>query len=214
MRHCSRLARFTVIVTGLGLVWGIVSCGPDRQLGEEAKVKQAFDSCKNALINEQTDQAMVYVPRDVDAYLNQLKVEAGIPVPGVSAPQNPTATPGVDLLLRSALEAKVPDDLRPKLTFRLLLQTILDKRLLNPRDVRQIDRGSISVNGNRAAVELYYQGSLTALHLPFIKEDNAWKLDILAILPSAELLMRLDRAIKGESETKQVEQLVSKLPSL
>jgi len=116
--------------------------------------------------------------------------------------------------LRSALEAKVPDDLRPKLTFRLLLQTILDKRLLNPRDVRQIDRGSISVNGNRAAVELYYQGSLTALHLPFIKEDNAWKLDILAILPSAELLMRLDRAIKGESETKQVEQLVSKLPSL
>jgi len=26
--------------------------------------------------------------------------------------------------------------------------------------------------------------------------------------------MRLDRAIKGESETKQVEQLVSKLPSL
>jgi hypothetical protein len=36
----------------------------------------------------------------------------------------------------------------------------------------------------------------------------------MALLPYAETLMRLDRALKGESESDQVDQLVAKLPSL
>jgi hypothetical protein len=36
----------------------------------------------------------------------------------------------------------------------------------------------------------------------------------MALLPYAEVLMRLDRAVKNETQAQQVDQLVSKLPSL
>ena len=126
----------------------------------------------------------------------------------------PSQSPGVDLLLRTALEKKVPADLRSKLTLGALLQRITDRHLFNPRDVREIALGRVSINGNRASAEVYYQGTLTALRLPFLKEGDAWKIDVMAILPYAEVLMRVDRAIKGETEAQQVDQLVSKLPSL
>jgi hypothetical protein len=118
------------------------------------------------------------------------------------------------LFLRTALVKKVPADMRSKLTLGSLLQRLSERHLLNPRDIREIDLGSVSVNGNHANAQLYYQGSLTALRLPFIKEGDAWKIDVMAILPYAEVLMRVDRAVKGETEAQQVEQLVSKLPAL
>ena len=125
-----------------------------------------------------------------------------------------TESPGVDLLLRTALVRKVPASLRPNLTLRVLLQRIADRHLFNPRDVRQIALGTVWINGNRASAEVYYEGTLTALRLPFIKEADVWKIDVMALLPYAEVLMRVDRAIKGETETQQVDQLVGKLPSL
>ena len=48
----------------------------------------------------------------------------------------------------------------------------------------------------------------------WIKEGDAWKIDVMALLPYAEVLMRVDRAIKGETLTRQIDQLVGKLPSL
>ncbi len=126
----------------------------------------------------------------------------------------PPSTPGVDLLLRTALEKKVPADLRPNLTLATLVRRVMEKNLFNPRDVRQLDLGQISVEGDHAFAEVYYQGTLTALRLPFLKENGAWKIDVLGLLPYAEVLMRVDRAVKGETEKQQVDQLVSKLPSI
>jgi hypothetical protein len=100
------------------------------------------------------------------------------------------------------------------LTLGALMQRIADRHLFNPRDVREIALGPVSINGNRASAEVYYQGTLTALRLSFLKEGDAWKIDVMALLPYAEALMRVDRAIKGETEARQVDQLVSKLPSL
>ena len=202
-----------VLVTGLLGLAGLTSCERRGESGEEARVKLAFKSCQNALINHQTDQAMSYFPRDVDVYLNWLNSGAATsaPLPGPEA----VDSPGVNLLLRTALEKKVPADLRVRLTLGTLLQRIADKHLLNLRDVAQIKLGPrVSINGPHASAEIYYQGTLTALRLPFIKEGNEWKIDLLSVLPSAELLMRLDRAIKGETQDHQVERLVSKLPSL
>jgi hypothetical protein len=104
--------------------------------------------------------------------------------------------------------------MRAHLTLATLLQRISDRHLFNPRDVRQLDLGPVSIEGNRASAEVYYEGTLTALHLPFIKESDGWKIDVMALLPYAEVLMRLDRAVKGQTEAQQVDQLVSKLPAL
>ena len=196
------------LVSGILAVLGASSCSRMGPTSEQAQVTRAFESWKNAMINHQTDQAMAYVPRHVDDYLNTLNTGAGI-----SASAVPSQSPGVDLLLRTVLEKKVPADLRSNLTLGALMQRIADRHLFNPRDVREIALGRVSINGNRASAEVYYRGTLTALRLPFLKEDDAWKIDVMALLPYAEMLMRVDRAIKRETETEQVDQLVSKLPS-
>jgi hypothetical protein len=178
---------------------------------EQAQVAQAFDAWKQAILDHHAGQAMAYIPRHVDAYLATLKS----PPPADSASTAaPSPNPGVDLLLRRALAEKVPPDLRANLTMATLLQRIDDRHLFNPRDLREITLGPVSVDGDRASAEVYYDGALTAVRLPFLKEDGAWKIDVMSILPYAETLMRLDRELKGQSEQSQVDQLVAKLPSL
>lgn len=199
------------LIPGL-LAMGISSCSYLGQTGEQVQVTRAFESWKDAMINHRTDQAMAYIPRHVDDYLNALNSGAGnsIVAPGTAL----SPSPGVDLLLRTALEKKVPADLRSNLTLGSLMQRIADRHLFNPRDLREITIRHISINGNRASAEVYYEETLTALRLPFLKESDGWKIDVMALLPYAEVLMRVDRAIKGETQTQQVDQLVSKLPSL
>jgi len=200
------------LLLALLAVWGVSSCGRLGPTNEQARVTLAFESWKNAMINHQTDQAMAYIPRHVDDYLTALNSSAGNSAPAANTA--PIPWPGVDLLLRTALDKKVPADLRSHLTLGTLMQRIADRHLVNPRDVRGITLGRVSINGNRASAEVYYQETLTALRLSFIKEDDVWKIDVMALLPYAEALMRVDRAIKGETEARQVDQLVSKLPSL
>jgi hypothetical protein len=199
------------LLAGFLMVTALCSCQRGGSTTDEAKVALAFDGWKIAVINHEPDQAMAYIPSHVDDYLHTLNA------PPSSAPATnaaPSQSPGVDLLLRRALEKKVPADLRAKLTLATLLQRITDRKLFNPRDVRELTLGPVTVTGNRASAQVYYDGTLTAVRLPFIKENDGWKIDVLAILPYAELLMRLDRAIKGETEAQQVDQLVAKLPSL
>lgn len=191
---------------------GLASCSSLGPTSEQAKISHAFNAWKEAMIHHQTDRAMAYIPRHVDNYLHTLN---SVPVVSASAANTPASqSPGVDLFLRTALEKKVPADLRANLTLGALLQRISDRNLFNPRDIREIALGRVSITGDRASAEVYYQGMLTALRLPFIKEDGVWKIDVMGILPYAEVLMHVDRAIKNESQTQQVDQLVSKLPSL
>lgn len=188
----------------------MVSCSHFVPNSEQAKVAHVFTAWKEAMINHQTDQAMAYIPKHADDYLRALNSPPLAP----SADTSASKSPGVDLLLRTALEKKVPADLRTNLTLSTLLQRITERKLFNPRDLKEIALGRVSIHGDNASAEVYYQGVLTALRLNFIKEDGAWKIDVLAILPYAEMLMKVDRTIKNESQTQQVDQLVSKLPAL
>jgi hypothetical protein len=206
----SQLWRAPVWLTGALALLLLAACQRGGTNEEQARVAKAFDSWKQAVIDHRADQAMTYIPHQVDDYLTTLNA----PAPAATAKTPPSDYPGVDLLLRRALAEKVPPDLRARLTLAKLLQRIADRNLFNPRDLREVTLGPVSVDGNRASAEVYYDGVLTAVRLGFLKEDDMWKIDAMSILPYAETLMRLDREIKGETEEHQVDQLVSKLPSL
>ena len=210
MALISRRAPWLLALVGLLAAFSATSCSRLEQNSEQARVAKAFNSWKEAMVNQQMDQALAYIPGHVDDYLHTLNS----PPPAADAKAPASQSPGVDLLLRTALEKKVPPDLRANLTVSSLLQRITDRKLFNPRDVREIALGHISITGDRASAEVYYEGMLTALRLPFVKENGDWKIDVMAILPYAEVLLRVDRAIKNESQAQQVDQLVSKLPSL
>jgi len=209
-----RWSRLLASLLAVLLLAGTTACSRLGQTDDQAQVTRAFQSWKQAMISRQTSQAMAYIPGHVDAYLQALNSNPGATTSAPAASAPPSASPGVDLLVRTALEKKVPADLRSNLTLAALMQRITDRRLLNPHDVENIALGRVSVNGTRASAEIYYQGTLTALRLPFIKEADGWKIDLLSLLPYAEVLMRVDRAMKGQTQAQQVDQLVSKLPSL
>ena len=165
------------------------------------------------MINHQTDQAMAYIPRHVDDYLHALNSARGRfrtrrqhPAQSIArcgfAPPDGLGKKGSRRFARQLDARRAACSESPTGTFSI------------PATSGEIALGHVSITGNRASAEVYYQGTLTALRLPFIKEGDAWKIDVMALLPYAEVLMRVDRAIKGETEAQQVDQLVSKLPSL
>jgi len=195
-------------------ILGLTSCTRHGESNDQAQVRQTFESWKTAVLDSHMDQSMAYIPQNVYDYFQVLNF--GIKKPASAATSNPATreAPGVDLLLHAALDKKVAPALRPTLTLPDLVQRITAKHLFKPRDVQQIKLGYIAINGNHASADIYYQDTLTALRLPFLKEGNEWKIDILAMLPYVEVLMRVDRAIKGETETQQVDRLVSDMPFL
>lgn len=197
------------------VVFGLVSCGRHGENSDEARVRKTFESWQTAILNSHMDQAMTYIPQNVYDYFQILNSEEKTLTP-IATSVNPIVTeaPGVDLLIRTALDKKVTPGLRPTLTLDNLVQRITDKRLFKPNDLRQIKLGYIAINGNHASADIYYQGTLTALRLPFLKQGSEWKIDVLAILPYVEVLMRVDRAIKGETEAQQVDRLISNMPVL
>ncbi len=207
----SPLRRAPVWLTGALALLLLGACQRGGTHEEQARVAQAFESWKQAVIDHHADQAMAYIPHHVDDYLTTLNAS---PVAATATATAPSDYPGVDLLLRRALAAKVPPDLRARLTLAALLQRIADRDLFNPRDLREVTLGPVSVDGNRASAEVYYDGVLTAVRLSFLKEDDAWKIDVMSILPYAEPLSRPDRETNDQTEEHQVDQLVAKLPSL
>jgi hypothetical protein len=215
MLRCCNFFRQTPWVIPLFLViLGLASCNRHGESSEQARVRGTFKSWQTAVLNFHMDQSMAFIPQNVYDYFQVLNSGVKAPVPGISVNPVASGSPGVDLLLRTALDKKVAPGLRPTLTLDNLVQRIAVKHLFKPRDVRQIELGYISINGDHASADIYYQGTLTALRLPFLKQGNDWKIDVLAILPYIEVLMRVDRAIKGETQAQQVERLVSNIPLL
>jgi hypothetical protein len=215
-----RLARFSPRVSAILLltvaVFAATACHRHaRSSDEQRSVNDAFEGCKKAILNRQVPQFMAYIPGNVYDYFGTLiNAAPAAASAGAVAPHPADTCPGVDLLLRTALKRKVPPELRDHLTLDALVQNMVDRGLLSPREIGGMSLGRISVNGDRASAVLYYQGTLTALRVPFFKQGTAWKIDILALLPYAEVLMRVDRAITGQTEEEQVDQLVGRLPLL
>src|ERR1700682_5029539 len=83
------------LIPGFLAVLGASSCSRLGQTSEQAQVTRAFESWKNAIVNHQTDQAMAYIPRHVDDYLNALN--SGEPTAPPAPNTAPSQSPGVDL---------------------------------------------------------------------------------------------------------------------
>ncbi len=210
MSRLQGLRLFVALAPILLAGFGLMSCSRDQSALDGVRVKADFEACRTALLNRRADEAVRYLPQNVDDYFASLN--SGNPNPPVS--KTAPVVPQVDLLLRTALSEKVPREVRPQLTLETLLQRLADRGLLSTKQIRNLSIGPVVVQGDRASAELYFQGRPLPVRLPFVKQAQIWKIDLLAMLPFAEVLMRLDRAITGKTASEQVTQLVRPLPIL
>lgn len=199
-----------LLLLGLTLL-GLASCGRSGNAGERRQVKTDFDSFRHAVLERHAEQVITYLPQNVSDYLVLLNTGGSAP-PDASAAASDA--PGVNLLLRTVLDQKVAPAVRAHLNLEILLQRLGDRGLLDSREIRGVSLGRVVVTKDRASAELYFQGNLLPLRLPFVKQAGVWKVDLLSMLPYAEVLMRLDRAVTGKTESQQVAQIVRPLPLL
>ena len=185
---------------------GLTSCSRDS--AKQARVKADFEAFRLAIIERHADQISLYLPQNVGDYLARLNNDPATPA------NAPYGAPGVNLLLRTALDQKVNPALRAHLNLQLLLQRLSDRGLLDCHEIRGLSIGRVSIAGQRATAELYFDNNLLPLRLPLVRQSGLWKVDLVAMIPYAEVLMRLDRAITGKTESQQVAQIVHPLPTL
>jgi hypothetical protein len=173
-----------------------------------ARVKADFEAFRLAILERHADRISLYLPQNVGDYLARLNGDPSAPA---SAPYG---APGVNLLLRTVLDQKVNPALRAHLNLQLLLQRLSDRGLLDCHEIRGLSIGRVSIDGDRATAELFFDNNLLPLRLPLVKQSGLWKVNLVAMIPYAEVLMRLDRAITGKTESQQVAQIVHPLPTL
>jgi hypothetical protein len=90
---------------------------------------------------------------------------------------------------------------------------MLDRSMMNTHAIDSLELGPVTVEGGRAHAEVLWQDSHTTYQLVLVKEGNDWKIDLLGILPYAELGLRLERTLKNETEPQQLDRLVSLVPT-
>jgi hypothetical protein len=195
------------LLLGLALV-SLSSCQRTGAPTDEAQqVARVFAAFQDAVMQGNQARACTYVPGDVDRYLASVR-------PDAVAPANAGDHPTVDLLLRRALAQRAPPELRDRPTLAALLQRAVDRHLFDPRDLRNVALGQISVSGDHASAPLTYRGTPTPLPLSFVKEPDGWKIDLLTVLPDVETMLRVGRLLKGQTEEQQVDALVAHIPAL
>jgi hypothetical protein len=204
--HFHRGRSLCALALALLIPFGMAGC--NRNAAKQARVKADFEAFRLAILERHADQISLYLPQNVGDYLARLKGDPSMPA------NAPYGAPSVNLLLRTALDQKVDPALRAHLNLQLLLQRLSDRGLLDCHEIRGLSIGRVSIAGDRATAELYFDNNLLPLRLPLVKQAGLWKVDLVAMIPYAEVLMRLDRAITGKTESQQVAQIVHPLPAL
>jgi hypothetical protein len=171
---------------------------------EEVQVKAAFAQFKSAVFGAHAAIALRYVDQASRDYLQ----DAAQGSPDPSAPDAE-----VKALLHQGILKLTPGGMGPGFTIATPLQRILDQGWMNTHALDSIALGPVTVTGEKARAEALWQGTHTTYELTFVKEQGAWKVDLLGVLPYVEVGLRMGRALRNETEAHQVDRLVSLLPA-
>jgi len=184
------------------LLWREPPQNPDEVKG----VRATFEGCRGALAHGQAEAALRYFPRSLDDYYARINSEEAGSAPG--------DTPQVDALVRASLDHCVPNRPLSGAPLADVLQRVLDRGLIDPRAIEALTIDQVVVNGGQAKADLAWEGRPLPVRLAFVKEGAEWKIDLLALLPAAELAMQVDRLMERQSAEQQIRRLVNPLPVL
>lgn len=201
-----RTLSLAVRLAGLMAMACLSAChpaAPDRN--EQDAVRQSFEAFKAALAARQAQQAIGVLDQPTRDYLQA----------SVTSPLDPSAPDEeVRELVRQAAAKLTPGGIRPGFKLETPLQRVLNAGWINAQDIGQLGLGPVTVEGGQAHAEVMWQDQPTTLELVFVRESGEWKIDLLKLVSYANLALRMDRTVKGQTETEQVARLVAQVPAL
>ena len=199
----SRSWRWLIFALAAGI---LLSCAPASRDEQDQKkqVKTVFADFKHAIFAAHAAEALRHVDRPSLDYLRNTIQTAPDP-----------AAPDAEIrqLVRQAVLKMAPGASGPHLNLENSLQRILDQGWMNTHALDSIALGPVTFSGGGAHAEALWQGAHTTYQVSFVREHNEWKVDLLGIVPYAELALRLERTLKGETEAQQLNRLVGLIPA-
>jgi hypothetical protein len=188
----------------LAIVPGGCAPPPPSADQQTQQVQQGFDGFKDALALAHAPQVLNFVDKPSRDYLQALATHA----------PDPADAELVQLIQRSVVKL-TPGGIQPGFTIEKPLQRVLDAGWITPADLGAITIGPVTLapDGAHAHAEVFWQGTATTFQAIFVREGDAWKIDLLNLLPYAQTALAMDRTVKGETEAQQLDRLVGEVPS-
>lgn len=167
------------------------------QTPEQKLVKQSFDKYKAAILTDKGEEAVKYVDsRTVNYYsyiLDLVKTADSTKVKGLSI---------TDKLMVFSVRHRTPKEEISKFDGISLLQYAIKSGMVGKSSVANNAIGTVTITGKFAKAPLIANGQKTPLHFHFYKEDNQWKIDLTALFPYSNMVLKNMVNESGKSENE------------
>jgi TonB family protein len=149
---------------------------------EVPKIKESFENYKAAILNDKGKEAIKFVSSQTISYynfiLNQIKFADSTEISALDFIHKMTI-----LSVRHRASKKQIRSFDGK---KLLIFAI-DEGMVGKASVLDNTIGNVTIEGDVAKGQFVTNGKETPLYFHFHKEDEAWKIDLTSIFPSAKL---------------------------
>jgi len=183
----------------------LAACKPATDQDKAQQVRDAFGAFKDAFGARQAKRALDCLDQPSRHYLQS----------AATTPEISTAPDAeVRELVRQTVVKLTPGGVGPDFSLETPLQRVLDAGWINAQDLQGLDLGPVTFQGDQARAEVIWQGTPTTLNLFFVRESGVWKVDLLQLVSYAVIALRMDRTVKGQTESQQIARLVAQVPAL
>ncbi|MEL6355630.1 MAG: hypothetical protein AAFQ37_01735, partial [Bacteroidota bacterium] len=144
-------------------------------------IEQTFNDYKNAILNDEGEEAANYVDSRTMAYyvdiLEKTRTADSIAVESLGI---------MDKMMVFFVRHRTEEDLLKKFDGRQLFVHAVEEGMVGKESVVNNDIGKITIDGDFAKAQVLSQGRRMPMWYHFHKEDGQWKLDLTSLFPAAE----------------------------
>lgn len=152
---------------------------------DEAAVRAAFEAYRAALLARDGDAALLHVSEATFEYYGEVQRMALY-----ATADEVRARPLPDQLYVLMLRTRIPTERLRAMTPRELFAHGVVQGWIGEESTRTMQVGRIFVDGGRASAPVLQEGRPSPLHLHFVRQDGAWKWDMLGVIQLMDPLFR------------------------
>jgi hypothetical protein len=152
---------------------------------EEAAVRAAFEAYRAALLARDGDAALLHVSEATFEYYGEVQRMALY-----ATADEVRARPLPDQLYVLMLRTRIPTERLRAMTPRELFAHGVVQGWIGEESTRTMQVGRIHVDGGRASAPVLQEGRPSPLHLHFVRQDGAWRWDMLGVIQLMDPLFR------------------------
>jgi hypothetical protein len=169
-------------------------------------VRQAFTAYRQALLAKDGDTAVQHLASTVYGFYDQARRDA------VTAAENNVRGQTVAAQLTVfTLRGSLDPNLLRSATPQELVAAAIDAGLVGEQGIQNTQLGEVAVVGDTASAPVLSTGQPSGIRFDFVREEGAWKLDLLPLLQTANVAFRNLATEQGITVDQLIDQTLEAL---